>query len=59
MLVALTLGVLAFFAPAPVVEARECVYCPLIYIECGPCYERIPQTCNRCAYCKRIPGCNP
>ena len=52
------LGAFAAFVPAPV-EARDCVICPQIGILCGTCYTLVPQNCNRCAYCKRIPGCQP
>ena len=49
-------GMVALFTPAPA-QARPCIYCPQIAIECGTCYQLVPQTCDRCAYCKRIPGC--
>ena len=44
--------------PSPVAQAKECVICPQIAINCGPCANLIPQTCNRCQYCKQIPGCH-
>jgi hypothetical protein len=52
------LGSLAAFVPSPA-TARECIVCPQIAIECGTCYKLVPQSCDRCAYCKRIPGCKP
>ena len=50
------LGTLALLPSAPA-QARECIICPQIAIECGTCYKLVPQSCDRCAYCKRIPGC--
>ncbi len=59
LLVALTVGTIAVVAPTPEVSAGQCIFCPQIAIECGPCYNLIPQTCHKCAHCKRIPGCQP
>ena len=56
LLAATSLGTLAVLAPTPA-TARQCIVCPQIAIECGTCYQLVPQTCERCAYCKRIPGC--
>ena len=58
LLGAIVLGTLALVAPVPQAQARECIFCPQIAIECGECYTLIPQTCTHCAYCKRIPGCH-
>ena len=52
----LALGTVALFQPA--VARPDCIFCPQIAIECGPCYHLVPQSCDRCAYCKRIPGCH-
>ena len=52
------LGAFAIIAPTHVAQAKECVICPQIGILCGPCQTLVPQTCNRCAYCKQIPGCH-
>ena len=51
-------GALALVPPAPPVQARECIFCPQIAIECGPCYRLVHQTCTKCAHCERIPGCH-
>ena len=51
-------GATALFLPTPAAQAKECVICPQIAINCGPCANLIPQTCNRCQYCKQIPGCH-
>ena len=59
LFVAIVVGSLALFSPVPTASAAPCIYCPQIAIECGPCYQLVPQTCKRCAYCKRIPGCQP
>jgi len=56
LLATVFLGALTILPPAPV-QARECIICPQIAIECGTCYRLVPQSCDRCAYCKRIPGC--
>ncbi len=58
LLVAIALGALAVVAPIPTVSAKECVVCPQIAINCGPCANLVPQTCNHCAFCKQIPGCH-
>jgi len=58
LLAAITVGSLALVSPAPPVQAAQCIFCPQIAIECGPCYQLMPQTCQRCAYCKHIPGCH-
>ena len=58
VMVAIVLGTLAVVLPTPQVQARDCVFCPQIAIECGPCYNLVHQTCDRCAYCKKIPGCH-
>jgi hypothetical protein len=52
------LGVIALVTPTPVAEARPCVLCPDIFIECGDCYTLVPRTCERCAYCQKIKGCH-
>ena len=58
-LAVLTLGALALMAPAPA-AAKACVQCPVIEDpQCPPCYQLVPQTCEHCAYCKKIPGCRP
>lgn len=54
---AVALATIALVAPVQRAEAAQCVFCPQIAIECGPCYQLVHQTCKRCAYCKRIPGC--
>ena len=54
---AVVAGGLTLMAPAPP-QAADCIICPQIAIECGPCYTLIPQTCKQCAHCKRIPGCH-
>lgn len=59
VLAAIVLGSLALVAPVPTASAKECVVCPMIAIYCGPCAHLVPQTCNRCAYCKPIPNCEP
>jgi hypothetical protein len=51
-------GAFALVLPPSVAQAKECVICPQIAINCGPCANLIPQTCNRCQYCKQIPGCH-
>lgn len=56
MVVAL-LGAFALVAP-PVAQAKDCIICPQIAINCGACGTLVPQTCSRCAYCKQIPGCH-
>ena len=58
ILVALTLGGLAWVAPAPA-DARPCIHCPLAPLpdECPPCTQWVAGTCNKCAHCARIPGC--
>ena len=58
LMIVAVLGALALVAPAQVAQAKECIVCPLIAINCGPCGTLVPQTCNRCAYCKQIPGCH-
>ena len=55
----IALGSIALALPTPTVTAGQCVICPQIGILCGECYNLIPQSCNKCAYCKRIPGCHP
>jgi len=52
------LGIIALAAPVPVAEARPCVLCPDVFIECPSCYELVPRTCERCAYCVKIKGCH-
>ena len=51
-------GTLALVSPATPVQAKECVICPQIGILCGDCYRLVPQNCQRCAHCERIPGCH-
>jgi len=52
-------GATVLFLPSPVAQAAaNCVFCPQIVIDCGPCANLIPQTCKRCQYCKPIPGCH-
>lgn len=58
LMVAIALGGLALALPTPEAQARDCILCPQIAIECGPCYTLVAQTCTRCAYCKHIPGCH-
>jgi hypothetical protein len=52
------LGAFALVLAPPVAQAKECIICPQIAINCGPCANLIPQTCSRCQYCKQIPGCH-
>jgi len=57
LLVVLGMAAVAFLAPAPV-AALACVQCPVIEDpQCPPCYQLLAQTCNHCAYCKKIRGC--
>lgn len=58
ILAVMALGLVALVLPTPTAEARPCVFCPQIAIECGTCYKLQPQTCTTCAYCKHIPGCH-
>jgi len=58
LMVVAALGIIALAAPVPVAEARPCVLCPDVVIECGGCYEYVPQTCEHCAYCLKIKGCH-
>ena len=58
LIVVAAFGVIALVAPAPVAQAKACIVCPQIAINCGPCANLVPQNCNRCAYCKQIPGCH-
>ena len=58
VLMTIALGGIALLVPTPQAHAANCIFCPQIAIECGPCYQLVPQTCTRCAYCKRIPGCH-
>ena len=57
--VTFALGALALFVPTPVVADPDCVVCPAIIIDCGPCGVHHPQTCKRCQYCTPIPNCTP
>jgi hypothetical protein len=52
------LGAFALVLPPPAAQAKDCVICPQIAINCGPCGTLVPQTCSRCQYCKQIPGCH-
>ena len=58
VMIVAVLGTFALFVPPPVAQAKECVICPQIAIDCGPCANLVPQTCTRCQFCKRIPGCH-
>lgn len=58
LIVVAAFGVIALVAPAPAAQAKACIVCLQIAINCGACANLIPQTCNRCAYCKQIPGCH-
>lgn len=59
VLAILAFGFLAVITPTPV-RAIACVQCPVIEDpQCPPCYELVPQTCDHCAYCKRIKRCKP
>lgn len=58
LMVVAALGVIALATPTPVAQARPCVLCPDVVIECGGCYELVPRTCEHCAYCQKIKGCH-
>ena len=51
------LGIITIAAPVQTAEARPCVLCPDIVIECNSCQIYHPRTCERCAYCENIKGC--
>ena len=57
LLAVITLGTLAVFAPTPALADPNCVICPAIIIDCGPCGIHHPQTCHQCQYCTPIPNC--
>ena len=59
LMVAFTLCTFAVIAPTPAVADPNCVACPAIFIDCGPCGVLHPQTCKRCQYCTTIPNCTP
>lgn len=56
LMVAFSFGVVAVLAPAPAVAAN-CVACPAILIDCGPCGVHHPDTCKTCQYCTPKPNC--
>jgi hypothetical protein len=55
----LALGAVALAVPTPALADANCVACPAIFIDCGPCGVLHPQTCKRCQYCTAIPNCTP
>jgi hypothetical protein len=57
LMLTFALGVLAVVAPTPALADPNCVLCPAIVIDCGPCGVLHPQTCKRCQYCTPIPNC--
>ena len=56
---AFAIGAAALFVPTPAVAEPNCVLCPAVIIDCGPCAVLHPQTCKRCQYCQPIPNCQP
>ena len=59
LMLTFTLGAIAVLAPTPAVADSNCVICPAIGINCGPCGILHPGTCKTCPYCKPIPNCTP
>ena len=57
LMVAAALGALAVLGPTPAMADPNCVVCPAIALNCGPCGVHHPQTCHRCQYCTPIPNC--
>ena len=57
LMLTFTLGAIAVLAPAPAVAAANCVACPAIFLDCGPCGVHHPQTCKTCQYCTAKPNC--
>jgi hypothetical protein len=57
LVVIATLGALTLVSPVPAALAGTCVRCPNRDVYCGHCEEFVPQTCQHCAYCRKVPGC--